>query len=173
MEDIPLVALERYDTSLGELDMLTSVEEQLIVIEPAQRVLLLPHCLRRADTCQGTYTKQGLECHECNPDCPANQLRQTAIRLGYKGICIAPGGRLAIKYVEENRPLAIVAVACQKELQEGIHGVSELVGNGQQMIPIVVVPLSKDGCVDTEVDIKMALEKISLGCTLPLKTCVI
>lgn len=145
--------------------MATSVEEQLTLIEPAQRVLLLPHCLRRVETCQGKYTKKGLKCHECNPDCPANQLRQAAIRLGYKGICIAPGGRLAIKYIKEIKPLAIVAVACEKELQEGIHGVSELVGKGQQMIPIVVVPLSKDGCVDTEVDIKIAVEKISLGCT--------
>jgi hypothetical protein len=150
--------------------MVTNVEEQLSVIELAQRVLLLPHCLRRAEMCQGKYTKQGLECNDCNPDCPANQLRQAAIRLGYKGVCIAPGGRLAIKYIEENRPLAIVAVACQKELQEGVHGVRELVGNGQQMIPIVVVKLSKEGCVDTEVDIKIALEKIALGCTLPLKT---
>ncbi|MGA3206387.1 MAG: DUF116 domain-containing protein [Syntrophales bacterium] len=149
--------------------MVTNIEEQLRVTEPAQRVLLLPHCLRRAETCQGKYTKQGLECNECNPDCPANQLRQAAIRLGYKGVCIAPGGRLAVKYVEGNRPLAIVAVACQKELQEGVNGVRELVGNGQQMIPIVVIPLSKDGCVNTEVNIKTALEKIALGCTLPLK----
>jgi len=162
--------LKEYDSLWESENMVTNVEEQLSVIETSQRVLLLPHCLRRADTCQGKYTKQGLECSECNPDCPANQLRQAAIRLGYKGVCIAPGGRLAIKYVEENRPLGIVAVACQKELQDGVHGVRELVGNGLKMIPIVVVPLSQDGCVNTEVDIKLALEKIALGCTLPLKT---
>ena len=150
--------------------MAISVEEQLIVIEPAQRVLLLPHCLRRAETCQAKYTKQGLECTECNPDCPVNRLRQEAVRLGYKGVCVAPGGRLAIKYIEENKPLAIVAVACQKELQEGIHGISELIGDGQQMIPVVVVPLSQDGCIDTEVDIKIALEKIALGCTEPIES---
>ncbi|HYA12812.1 MAG TPA: DUF116 domain-containing protein [Syntrophales bacterium] len=148
--------------------MLTDVEKELSVIELAQRVLLLPHCLRLADTCKGKYTAQGLECCECNPDCPVNQLRQAAIKLGYKGVCIAPGGRLAIKYVRENKPLAIVAVACQKELQEGIHGVRELAGNGQPMIPIVIVPLSKDGCVNTEVDIKVVLEKIALGCKLPV-----
>ena len=153
--------------------MATNMEKQLIGIDPAQRILLLSYCLRRAETCKGKNTNQGLECNECNPDCPANQLRQAAIRLGYKGVCIAPGGRLAIEYVKDNRPLAIVAVACQKELQEGIQGVSELVCNGQQMIPIVVVPLTKEGCVNTEVDIKVALEKIALGCTMPLKTGVL
>jgi len=147
--------------------MSANPEKELSDIEPSQRVLLLPHCLRSAETCKGKYTEWGLECSECNPDCPANQLRQAAIKQGYKGVCIAPGGRLAIKYVEGKKPLAIVAVACKKELEEGIHGVRELAGNGQRRIPIVIVPLSKEGCVNTEVDIDLALEKIALGSTLP------
>ena len=63
-----------------------------------------------------------------------------------------------------------MAVACDKELQEGIHGVSELAPSGQKPIPIVVIPLSKDGCVDTEVDVRLALEKIALGCALPVRS---
>ena len=142
--------------------METIVEMELLEIGPAERILLLPHCLRRADTCQAKYSKKGLECIECNPDCPVNRLRRTALDSGYKGACVAPGGRLALKYVEEMRPRAIVAVACQKELEEGIHGVSELAA--AQPIPIVVIPLSRDGCVDTEVDLELALRKIALGC---------
>lgn len=145
--------------------MIVTVEEELVSIAPAERVLLLPHCLRRVDTCQGKYTRKGLECQDCNPDCPVNRLRKAALSLGYKGVCIAPGGRLALKYVEENKPRGIVAVACQKELMDGIHGVSELDGDTQPTLPIVVIPLSKDGCVDTEVDLKLALEKIALGCS--------
>jgi hypothetical protein len=148
--------------------MVTNDEERILDIEPCERVLLLSHCLRRAETCQGKYTNQGLQCHECNPDCPVNQLRQAALRLGYKGVCIAPGGQLALKYVAETRPRAIVAIACEKELREGIQGVSELSKTG--LIPIVTVPLSKDGCVDTEVDVELALEKITLGCTLPVRS---
>jgi hypothetical protein len=149
--------------------MMTEAEKRLRDIEPAQRVLLLPHCLRRADTCKGKYTKKGLECQECNPDCPVNQLRQAALKLGYKGVCIAPGGSLALKYIAESKPLAIVAVACDKELQEGVRSVSELAKSAQNPIPIVVIPLSKDGCVDTEVDVRLALEEIALGCALPVK----
>ena len=65
--------------------------------------------------------------------------------------------------------LAIVAVACDKELQEGIRGVSQLSLNHNGQIPVVIIPLSKDGCVDTEVDVRLALEEISLGCAMPVK----
>ena len=75
---------------------MTSDEQFLSQIVPSERVLLLPHCLRRSDGCQGKYTRQGLECVECNADCPVNRLRKAAIRFGYKGVCVAPGGRLAV-----------------------------------------------------------------------------
>jgi hypothetical protein len=135
-------------------------------IPPAERILLLPHCLRHAESCRGKYNRQGLDCQACDPECAVNRLRQAALKLGYKGVCVAPGGRLALKFIEETRPRAVVAVACDKELQEGVQGVSELAPEGQNPVPIVVIPLSKDGCVDTEVDIALALEKIALGCVL-------
>ena len=143
-----------------------STEECLLTIRPSDRILLLPHCLRRADSCQGKYSRLGLECCTCNPECPVNHLSQAALDLGYKGVCIAPGGRLAVNYVKEARPAAIVAVACQKELEEGIHGVQELAGGDETVPPIVIIPLSRDGCVDTEVDVERALELIALGCHL-------
>ena len=144
-----------------------SAEERFSLIHPSQRILLLPHCLRPSQTCPGKYTKQGLECPEdCAEDCTIGRLRRTALRLGYKGVCIAPGGRLAVKYVKENSPKAIVAVACQKELEEGIHGVRELSGGDELAPPIVIIPLAKDGCVDTEVDEEQALKIVTLGCSL-------
>lgn len=143
---------------------LTNAEEQLMEIGPEERVLLLPHCLRRQQECQGEYTREGLQCHECNPDCHVNILRGAALRFGYKGICIAPGGRLALNYVKDKTPHGVVAVACPKELQQGVDGVRELASISQASIPVVIVPLSKDGCIDTEVDLRYALEKIALGC---------
>ena len=146
---------------------MASAEEWLSLIHPSQRILLLPHCLRPSQTCPGKYSKQGLECLEdCTEDCTIGRLRRTALSLGYKGVCIAPGGRLAVRYVKENSPKAIVAVACQKELEEGIHGVRELSGGDELAPPIVIIPLVKDGCVDTEVDEEQALKVITLGCSL-------
>ncbi len=145
---------------------MSGVEEQLSRIEPSQRVLLLSHCLRPSQTCPGKYSKQGLDCPaDCHEDCANGRLRRLAIKLGYKGVCIAPGGRLALRFVKENNPQGIVAVACHKELEEGVQGVKELAGDPATAPLIVVVPLTRDGCVDTEVDEKLALEMIALGCS--------
>ncbi len=83
---------------------------------------------------------------------------------GYKGVCIAPGGRLALRYVEEKRPRAIVAVACDKELAAGVAGVKEVSGKGMPLPSMVVIPLVRDGCVDCEVDEEEAIRMIRLGC---------
>ena len=78
------------------------------------------------------------------------------------------GGRLAVNYVKETKPRAIVAVACEKELGEGVQGVRELADNADAAPVMVIIPLSKDGCVDTEVDEEQVLEVIALGCSLAL-----
>jgi len=137
---------------------------QIAQIPVTERILLLPHCLRRTETCKAKYSKAGLECMACNPDCAINKLTKIAIDLGYKGVCVAPGGRLAVNYVNEIRPRAIIAVACQKELEEGIGNVNGLATYYSPLI--VIIPLNKDGCVDTEVDVDKAAETIQAGCSL-------
>lgn len=143
---------------------MNSQERRLARVAPADRVLLLSHCLRVTAACNARYSKQGLECADCEVDCVINRLRKVAARLGYKGVCVAPGGRLALRYVEETRPKGIVAVACDKELGEGVEGVRKLGAAQRFAPPIVVVPLTRDGCVDTEVDEGKVLEAMCLGC---------
>lgn len=140
-----------------------TARRKLAGVPAAQRVLLLPHCLRQSNSCKGKYDKLGLQCQECNPDCAINRLRAAAIERGYRGVCVAPGGRLAVTYIENTRPRAVVAVACAKELEEGVQNVNGLKVAAPKPV-IVIVPLVKDGCVDTEVDINLALETIELGC---------
>ena len=89
--------------------------------------------------------------------------------MGYKGVCIAPGGSLALKFIQKTKPLGIVAVACVKELAEGVCAVRELAekgivqSGGQDIAPVIfTIPLTKDGCVDTEVDEDEALRIIGL-----------
>jgi hypothetical protein len=158
---LPFFALGQYRSSQG-VKMNDSVE-QLSGIAPSERILLLPHCLRKSNTCQAKYDKHGLQCVECNADCSVNILRSKALKCGYKGVCVAPGGHLAIKFVEEYVPKAIVAVACNKELEEGIQEIKKMSEEHVQPT-MVIVPLLKDGCIDTEVDYKKALEIISTGC---------
>ena len=101
-------------------------------------------------------TKVGLDCTGCaRLDCAIFQLRSAAQDAGYGGICVAPGGRLAARFVSEHEPAGIVAVACQKELEEGFDAVSRMGYSGEPPAS-AVVPLSRDGCVDTDVDVVAA-----------------
>ena len=75
-----------------------------------------------------------------------------------------PGGRLAVNYINEKRPRAVIAIACQKELEEGVGNVNGIAENGYSPV-VVIVPLSRDGCVDTEVDMASALNAIKAGCS--------
>lgn len=138
---------------------------RLAKIEASERVLILPHCLRQSNRCQAKYDSQGLQCAGCSSDCAIKILRNAALKARYKGVCVAPGGNLALKYVKEKQPEAIVAVACEKELREGIQGVKALTEIGNVPL-IVIVPLIKEGCVDTEVDVNGALETILTGCIM-------
>ena len=148
---------------MGERAVIQDDIIRLAVVPANRRILLLPHCLRHSDTCEAKYNTLGLQCAGCNPDCAINLLRDAALRLGYKGVCVAPGGRLAVNYISETRPDAIVAIACQKELEEGVNNVNGLDGNGYRPL-LVVIPLARDGCVDTEVDLEPALKTVSAGC---------
>ena len=71
---------------------------------------------------------------------------------------------MALEYVRKTKPRAVLAVACDKELAEGVEGVASAFASGGAIPEIVVVPLTKDGCIDTEVDLSFALQKIGLGC---------
>ncbi len=138
---------------------------ELARIAPGERVLLLPHCLRPSQTCPGRPSRDGFRCPpDCTEACAIKTLREEAVRLGYKGVCIAPGGALALRFVRETMPQAVVAIACAKELREGEEGVAEL---GPQRPLVALIPLSRDGCVDTEVNLDEALALLRAGTTAP------
>ncbi len=137
------------------MNIASGQEQPLEAVAPADRVLLLSHCLRPSQTCPAKFTKQGLECpDDCTQDCMLLRFRQEARRCGYKGVCIAAGGAMALRFVKEMRPKGIVAVACHKELEAGVDGVKSLTEGLEELPAILVVPLSKDGCVDCEVDVE-------------------
>jgi hypothetical protein len=83
--------------------------------------------------------------------------------MGYKGVCIAAGGAMALRFVKEHRPGGIVAVACDKELVAGINGVKGLSESEEYRPAVELIPLLQDGCVDCEVDEGRVLLAITLG----------
>ena len=142
------------------------VKKALAQVDFSQRVLLLSHCQRPSQSCPGKFNKQGLQCPKyCKEDCNLARLKNAAIKLGYKGVCIAAGGAQALKFVKDNNPRGIVAIACHKELDQGIAAVKELYNNDvEKTPPIVAIPLLRNGCVDTEVDMNQAIKAIIQEC---------
>jgi len=87
-------------------------------IAPERMLLLLPHCLQRAD-CQRRITTSIDNCQQCGR-CNINALIKLA--QSYKiHIAVATGGTLARKIVRDHKPKMIIAVACERDLTSGIH----------------------------------------------------
>ena len=73
---------------------------------------------------------------------------------------------MALKFVQEKQPDGIIAIACKKELDEGIKAIKshQIKKKFKNKIPVVVtLPLLTDGCVDTKVDLEWAIKIINAG----------
>ncbi len=120
---------------------------------PAERILLLlPHCLQRHD-CDRRITFNPYNCTRCG-GCPVGSLLDLADRTGVK-IAIATGGTLARRHIKELRPLAVVAVACPRDLGQGMLDAYP--------VPVAGVENSRPAgdCLDTQVDIASVEETIN------------
>ncbi len=86
---------------------------------PAENVLLLlAHCLQNQD-CDELVKHNIFNCKECGR-CKMKALRALAERTGVQ-VHIASGGRGALEMARADRVRAILAVACSKEMAEGIR----------------------------------------------------
>ncbi len=112
-----------------------------------KRILLLPQCLRSSAHCQAKEVGVLYECAHCG-SCKIPEIIAEADSLGYMGVFILKGGRAVIQLISELQPGAILGVACP---YEGFIGIMECERRG---IPVQFVPLTKDGCADTEVDLE-------------------
>jgi hypothetical protein len=113
-----------------------------------QRVLFLPHCLRIAEKCKAKYNDEGLICKHCSKDCRVHLITTEAEKLGYKCF-VVPGGAMVFNIAKKYKPKGVVAVACFNELKEGAARSS-----GEYSAPFQLIPLLKDGCVNTDVDVE-------------------
>jgi hypothetical protein len=113
------------------------------------RAIFIPHCLRHPD-CKAKTTEEGVICLGCGK-CNISEFKKEAENLGYK-LFIVPGFSLVKKLIEKHKPRAVMGVACNEELNEAIEANIE---------PITqLLPLLKDGCVNTAVDWKKLKEMI-------------
>lgn len=94
------------------------VRSKELNVLPGQLLLLAPHCLQNSD-CPHKITVDINNCRRCGK-CPVSSLLDLRERYGIN-VGIATGGTLARKFVQEYRPRAIVAIACERDLTSGIQ----------------------------------------------------
>lgn len=87
-------------------------------IEPEQLLILIPHCIQRAD-CDIRINHRIDACKECGK-CPIADI--LALRRHYNVlVAVATGGSIARRTIVQLRPKFIIAVACERDLASGIQ----------------------------------------------------
>lgn len=113
-------------------------------VAPENLLLLIPHCLQRS-ACPRNVAHDVNQCARCG-QCAIAEILSLRDRLGVK-CSLASGGRQAVTCAHDPSIRMIVAVACEKELVDGI------VASFPK--PVLAVPnLRPHGpCKDTRVDV--------------------
>ena len=86
-------------------------------LRASEILLLLPHCLQN-DDCQVKITGITAHCKRCGR-CPICSLLEISERTGVP-MAVATGGTQARRILKEKGSKAVVAVACERDLTEGV-----------------------------------------------------
>jgi hypothetical protein len=144
------ISKERVQQSFIELnnDLVRSNRHQT---QHNSLLILLPHCIQDFD-CQIKITGNIRNCKGCGK-CEIKDLIELSDQYHVR-IAVATGGTLARRIIVDNRPKAIVAVACEHDLTSGI----------QDAYPIPVIGILNDRpngpCINTKVDIQKVRKAI-------------
>ena len=125
---------------------------QVIAVPVAQRLLLLPHCMRHTEKCPAPYDAEGLHCRKCG-ECELGRLKSIAETLGYR-VLIAEGSPVVMQWILSGKTSAILGVGCLRSLEKAFEKL-QLAG-----IPALAVPLHAAECKDSTTDLDWVLEMI-------------
>jgi len=132
------------------------VKSKWLVVKPEHILLLIPHCLQKSG-CRYKITPDIDNCRRCG-GCIISEILVLRDKYGIK-TGVATGGTLARKFVQEFRPRAIVAVACERDLTSGIMDTN----------PIPVLGVTNERpygpCLNTRVDLKKIEEALNFFLT--------
>ncbi|MEW6215728.1 MAG: DUF116 domain-containing protein [Nitrospirota bacterium] len=114
-------------------------------------LLLLPHCLQ-INECNIRLTYNIYNCEKCGR-CEISDLIQIADE-NHLNLFVVTGGSLARRIVNEVKPEAVIAVACENDLSSGIVDTYPL--------PILGIPNERPfgPCFNTNVDLEKVKEAI-------------
>jgi len=118
---------------------------------PERLLLLIPTCLQRTE-CEQKITADVENCQRCGR-CKIDDVLEISDRYGTQRM-VATGGRLALQRAQDDKVEGVVAIACEKELQEGLWGVFPKPALG-------IINIRPHGpCQDTDVDLDEVEETI-------------
>ena len=81
-------------------------------------LLLLPHCLQNSK-CKIRITSDIIECQECGA-CDIAKVKGILNKYSLRAV-VASGGSLARKLIQDTNPDVIIAVACHRDLTDGVR----------------------------------------------------
>jgi hypothetical protein len=127
------------------------IQSRNFKVDPGSILILAPHCLQKWD-CPYKVTSDVSNCHHCGR-CDIDKLFKLSRDRGVN-LAVVTGGTLARKMVYEYKPKAIVAIACERDLTEGIMDTSPL--------PVIgILNVRPEGpCKNTEVDVNKVAEAV-------------
>jgi len=117
-----------------------------------KRLLLLPKCLRDAKDCPASFDDIGLLCEHCGR-CAIDDLKSQAEQLGY-AVLVAEGSPVVMSLIEAGRIEAVIGASCLSVLER----VFPYMEAGA--VPGIAIPLLRDGCANTSVDLEWLWEAI-------------
>jgi len=127
----------------------------LAAIPYDRRLLMLPQCLRDESVCPGSIDEYGLLCRRCGR-CPIGNLQAEAERLGY-AVLAAEGTTVVTAMIASGKVDAIVGASCLSVL-ERVFPYMEAAA-----VPGIAIPLLRDGCGNTDLDIGWLWDAIYLN----------
>ena len=132
-----------------------SIVDKFKAVDFKDRFIFIPHCMRNTAVCKAKDEGFFYSCAKCN-GCKIGQIVTFAQSLGYEKIYIMKGGRAIQQIIENQKPKAIIGIACYFEGKLGIKLADKY------SLPVQFIPLSKDGCANTDVDLDEAKKIIGL-----------
>lgn len=121
-------------------------------LDPEDILILIPHCIQKSN-CKFRVTSNIDNCARCGL-CNICELVGLKEKRGVN-VFVATGGTLARKIIIDNRPKAVIAIACERDLTSGVQEVSN--------IPVLGVFNKRPNgpCVDTNLDINEVEDAIN------------
>ncbi|MBS5786503.1 MAG: DUF116 domain-containing protein [Clostridioides difficile] len=86
-------------------------------------IILIPHCVQN-NSCKLKITNDIDNCNGCGL-CSVKDLVELKDKQNVK-VFVATGGTLARKIIVDNKPKAVIAVACERDLTSGVQDVSKI-----------------------------------------------